>query len=445
MRTVFLSVLIPLLLLAATPSAAQLPPEIQADSYLLRAEQAISGDDHSRARAEIDRIILLQKEHELDLYDEFHFRYAKAAAAADLPEQAHEAVVKYLTLAGRDGKHYQKALELMNQVRDANEASKEPQEAANESTPPAQEVSQVPSVDQSGAGGLPEAPHEKRDQINAAGTAEAQPVPDCRMWNTGYFFRMATLASVTACLAAGADPAARNKSKSTPLHWAARYNANPAVIKALLAAGGDPMARDDDRDRPLHLAAMFNANPETIKALIDGGSNARAVLKWSALHEAAALNETPEAIEALLEAGADPAALDKYKSTPLHLAAQFNKNPAVIEALLKAEADSAALKKFKRTPLHVAAGHNENPAVIEVLLKAGADPMARDKIMKTPLHLAAWDNENPAVIEALLKAGADPMARDKKTQTPPCILRPGTTRIRPSLKPYSSPGPTRQP
>ena len=306
MRTVFLSVLIPLLLLVCTPAVAQLPPEILADSYLLRAEQAIGGGDHSRARAEIDRIMLLEKEHELDLTDVFHFRYAKAASAADLPEQAHEAVVKYLTLAGREGKHYQEALELMNQVRDAIEASREPQEAATEPTPPAQEVSQVPSVDQLGARWSPEAPGEERAQLNAARTTEAQPMPDCRLWNTGYFFRTATLASVTACLAAGSDPAAQNKSKSTPLHLAARYNENPAVIKALLAAGADPMARNDYRDRPLHLAVRFNANPETIKALIDGGSNARAVLKWSALHEAAALNTNPAAIEALLRSRGRP-------------------------------------------------------------------------------------------------------------------------------------------
>ena len=82
MRTVFLSVLI---LLGVTSANAQPPPEIMADSYLLRAEQAIGGGDRTRARAEIDRIVLLEKEHELDLADEFHFRYANAAFAACLP------------------------------------------------------------------------------------------------------------------------------------------------------------------------------------------------------------------------------------------------------------------------------------------------------------------------------------------------------------------------
>ena len=377
MRTIISGVLI-LILWGAVPALAQLPPEIQVDFYLLRAAQAIDESDPARALVEIDKIILLQKEHELDLSDEFHFRYAQVAAAADLPEQAQEAVVKYLTLAGREGKHYQEALELMNQVQDAIGASKEPLEASNEPVPePAQVAKQGPIEDQLDADGNPGAQEDKGTLITAGAPTEAQPAPDCGHWTTEYFFRTATLVSVTACLAAGADPMARHKYGDTPLHFAARYNKNPAVIeallkagadpmaqdkwnkttplheaamfnenpaviKALLAAGGDPMARDDDKDTPLHLAARFNANPETIKALIDVGIDARAVLKWSALHEAAALNETPAVIEVLLKAGADPAALDKYKSTPLHWAARYNKNPAVSEALLKAGSDPMA-------------------------------------------------------------------------------------------------------
>ena len=79
MRTITLGVLI-LTLWGSASAIAQLPPEIQADSYLLRAEKAIGEGDQARARAEIDKIILFEKEHELDLAAEFHFRYAKAAA-----------------------------------------------------------------------------------------------------------------------------------------------------------------------------------------------------------------------------------------------------------------------------------------------------------------------------------------------------------------------------
>lgn len=70
MRPVFLSVLI---LLGVISAKAQLSPEVLADSYLLlveRLEKAISERDLTRARAEIDKMILLRKKHELDLPEE---------------------------------------------------------------------------------------------------------------------------------------------------------------------------------------------------------------------------------------------------------------------------------------------------------------------------------------------------------------------------------------
>ena len=450
MRTMIPGVLI-LILWGAVPALAQLPPEIQADSYLLRAEQAIDKSDTARAMVELDKIILLQKEHELDLPDEFHFRHAQAAAAADLAEQALEAVEKYLLAAGREGRHYVEALELMNQVQDAIEASKEPQEASNEPVPePAQVAKQGPIEDQMDTDGNPEAQEVMRALIVAAESAEAQPAPQCDLeqWRAEGFFRTATVQDVKACLEAGADPNARNEYKSTPLHWAA-WNKNPAVIEALLKAGANPMARDEWKNTPLHRAAR-NKNPAVIEALLKAGAdpNARDEYKSTPLHRAA-WNKNPAVIEALLKAGANPMARNEWKTTPLHLArnlgkptvikalidagadaravlkwtplheaAALNEDPAAIEALLKAGADSAALDEDKWTPLHLAAGSNENSVVIEALLKAGADPMARNEREMTPLHLAARNNENPVVIETLLKAGADPMARSESKSTP---------------------------
>ena len=127
MRPTILIALILLLRSGAIAMMAQLPPEIAADAHLLRAEQAIRDGDSNRARVEIAKINLLQKEHELDLSDEFHFRAAKAAAAAGLPEQAREAVVKYLTAVGRSGPRYVEALELMNQLQDEIAGRTEPQ------------------------------------------------------------------------------------------------------------------------------------------------------------------------------------------------------------------------------------------------------------------------------------------------------------------------------
>ena len=468
MRAMLPMILIPVLLLGVTPALAQLPPEILADAHLLRAEQAISDGDPTRARAEIDKIILLQKEHELNLSEEFLFRCAKSAAAAALPEQALEAVIKYLTATGREGPHYVEALELMNRAQDEIAGRKEPQVVYTGQPPRTQEASQVPV-----------------DVVLAAGGAtEPAPAPDCdlRAWNTSWYFRTATVQSVEDCLAAGANPEARDdvkktplheaagtntnpevikvllaagadleartNFKTTPLHWAARSNTNPEVIKALLAAGADPEARTDDKETPLYRAARSNTNPEVIEVLLAAGAKAHDDMKWTPLHRVVFSNDNLADIEALLKAGADAKARDKWKQTPLHRAAGFNKNPEVIKvllaaganlearcnvkgtplhwaaltntnpevikALLKAGADAKARDKWKQTPLH----YNTNPEVIEVLLAAGADLEARNNAKRTPLHRAAESNENPAVIEALLAAGADLGALDKDGRTP---------------------------
>ena len=220
MRAMIPGVLI-LILWGAVPALAQLPPEILADSYLLKVEQAIGDGDPARAGVEIDKIILLQQEHELDLPDEFHFRYAKAAAAAGLPEQAHEAVVKYLTAAGREGRHYVEALELMNQAQEAIEGRKEKEAASTAPSPPVPAATQDPVEADPEAAGTTEGQKEHEALPSAAGTSDAPPRPGCGQWNTEDFLRTATAETVTACLGAGANVAARDDDRITPLHWAA--------------------------------------------------------------------------------------------------------------------------------------------------------------------------------------------------------------------------------
>ena len=460
MRTVFLHLLTPLLLLGATPTFAQLPPDILADSYLLRVEQAIRDGDQTRARAEINKIILLQRKQELNLSEEFHFRYAKSTDSVGLPEQTVDSIMKYLAATGREGKHYVEALELMNHAQDEIEGRNVPESSSIEPT--------YADVDFG------------RDSLSSHEGVEAM---SCEEWNTAAYYAAATLDHVTACLSIGADPEAMNESKitplhfaaglsessgviealiaagadleamdedgETPLHFAARLNETPAVAKALIVAGANPKAKDQgkmtplhfaamsnnnpaviqalivagadldvpdkDGDRPLNLADVYNNNPAVASALISAGSNLRARerYKWTSLHRAAKFNADPTVIEALISAGSDPHARDKYKRTPLHEAARFNENPAVLEALIAAGANLEAKDKNEQRPLHEAASSNDNPAVIEVLIAAGADVKARccDLRSYTPLHAAARSNDNLAVIEALLNAGSDPKSR----------------------------------
>ena len=240
MRTMIPSVLSLVLVSGVGLALAQLPPEILADSYLIRVEQAIREGDPIRAWAEIDKIILLQKEHELDLSEEFLFRYAKAAATAQRPEQALESVTKYLMAAGRSGSHYAEALELMNQAQDEM-ARRNGQPVATTGQPP---PATIPDVAVQGD----------------TGAFEGSQASDCdlRRWNTREFFERTTVQDVNACLEAGADPNARDVWKSTPLHWAAETNEDPAVIQALLARGADPNAQNDNKQIPLDRAKDVN-------------------------------------------------------------------------------------------------------------------------------------------------------------------------------------------
>ena len=187
--------------------------------------------------------------------------------------------------------------------------------------------------------------------------AAGSPV-ECADWNSKEYFQAATVEDVSACLASGVGPKTVDEHGDTPLHWAAAFNKNPAVIATLLDAGADIKAQGKLGWTPLHSATYFRNNPAVIPLLLDAGA------------EIEARNEDGE--------------------TPLHLAARgmfrLNESPAMIAALLDGGADIEARDNDDRTPLHSAAWLNKNPAVIAALLHAGADIEARDRNGQTPLH-----------------------------------------------------------
>ena len=116
MRGLIGSVLVAVLLGGFTEAVAQLPPEIMADRYLVQAERLMKEKDYKAALEAMEKIVALQKEHDLKLPDEFHFKYAQIAMSAGLIEAAIDAVSRYLVAAGRTGKFYREALELLDQA-----------------------------------------------------------------------------------------------------------------------------------------------------------------------------------------------------------------------------------------------------------------------------------------------------------------------------------------
>ena len=232
------------------------------------------------------------------------------------------------------------------------------------------------------------------EALTKAGADDARATrTNCEKWNTDEFFRMATAEQVTACIYNGADLEAKANEDYRPLHMAARYNDNPAVIESLMAAGAD------------------------LEAKSDYGFWSSGVSQQTPLHYAARYNDNPAVIEALLTAGADLEARNDAYETPLFLAAQYNENPAVVQALLATGTDVMARIHANITPLHMAARYNDNPAVIESLMASGADlEVVTGSGIKganeTPLKWSE-NNDNPAVHEALLRAGAGQTERQR--------------------------------
>ncbi len=108
--------MVAVLLGSFTEAAAQLPPEIMADRYLVQAERLMKEKDFKAALEAMEKIVALQKEHDLKLPDGFHFKYAQIAMSAGLHEAAIDSVSRYLVAAGREGKFYREALELLDQA-----------------------------------------------------------------------------------------------------------------------------------------------------------------------------------------------------------------------------------------------------------------------------------------------------------------------------------------
>ena len=103
-------------LLLGSAVDAQLPPDIQADRYLVEAERHIGNGDYASAKAALDRIIELQATHDVALPEAFWFKHAQVAYQAGAYADAVESVTRYLATAGREGAHYREALELLDRA-----------------------------------------------------------------------------------------------------------------------------------------------------------------------------------------------------------------------------------------------------------------------------------------------------------------------------------------
>ena len=107
-----------LLVLASVPlaSIAQLPPHIQADLYVQRAQSAIESQDYAEARLELEKILELQPQHDSTVPAEFSFPYVEPLRVQGASEDALRNALLHLVGTGQDRDSYMAALKLVDRL-----------------------------------------------------------------------------------------------------------------------------------------------------------------------------------------------------------------------------------------------------------------------------------------------------------------------------------------
>ena len=101
-------------LTTALAYGTELPPELAADRLVVRAERQANEGEHRAALASLDEAQALFAEHSLEAPPDFWFRHPQVARAAGELARAMESATRYAAAAGREGKHYLAALEILD-------------------------------------------------------------------------------------------------------------------------------------------------------------------------------------------------------------------------------------------------------------------------------------------------------------------------------------------
>ena len=234
------------------------------------------------------------------------------------------------------------------------------------------------------------------------------------------------------------------KSGETPLHYAIRYCAPPAVITALVEKGGDLNLVDPATGLPLLGNAILVCGRAVARRMLELGASALAsepsggnmlhfalrsdrfqflplLLEYIANLDQADNNgltplqlalwkEDGRSAIMLLEAGADPDVQGSGGLALAHLAV-YERDMNLLRALVDADADLGIVDDYGRSPLHYAASGLLDEEIASFFGNAGVAVNLLDDSGKAPIHYAALlaDAESAA---ALLAIKADPNLPD---------------------------------
>lgn len=111
----------------------ELPPEIQVDLYMVRADRQIQNREFGAALESLDVVLALQARHGMETPPALWFRHAQVALDAGHPQTAIDSATRYLQEAGRQGEHYSAALVVLDEAH--RQAGVREAEAAMPATP----------------------------------------------------------------------------------------------------------------------------------------------------------------------------------------------------------------------------------------------------------------------------------------------------------------------
>ena len=205
-------------------------------------------------------------------------------------------------------------------------------------------------------------------------------------------------------IASGADVNAKNRLRSTPLHWSI---GNEEKVSLLLSKGANVNAKQVQGRTALYIAANLGNALPTMRLLLSKGAdpNLATVIGQTPLMVSASRGDV-EAIKLLIDKGAVVNVKNGSGETAL-MSACTSGNTQAVQLLIDRGADVKVTSKRNETALGFAATAGVQP-MLELLLAKGADVNVRNFRGYSPLMFAASSDTMPAgAIKLLLSKGAD--------------------------------------